>query len=74
VYIDGNGGSTAHTCRNGQSTVDYWLSNEKLVIGGREANDNAHNPGNIDISHVLVYDRALTQNEISSIKIIGSTA
>jgi len=77
VYIDGKGGSTGHNCNNGDSNGGRrrknrqgnarYLPAEKVIIGGRNTNDG-HNPGNIDVSHVLVYDRALTQNEISSLK------
>jgi len=69
VYIDGKGGSTDHICNNGGSDGgnQRWESGEKVIIGGG-AGDGGYNPGNIDISHALVYDRALTQNEISSLK------
>jgi len=64
VYIDGKGGSTDHICNNGGSD---GANDEKVIIGGGPG-DGGYNPGNIDISHVLVYDRALTQNEISTLK------
>jgi len=41
--------------------------NEKLIIGGRRETDADHNPELIDISDVLVFNRALNTDEINLI-------
>lgn len=51
------------TCSNGDGS-----SNESLIIGGRQLFDDGHNPGSIDISHALVYRRALDQKDITRVK------
>merc|ERR1712062_867913 len=60
-FLQGTSGNP-RTCSNGAGTV----SNEKLIIGGRGETD-AHNPGSIDISDVLVFNRILNTDEINFI-------
>jgi len=61
TFLQGTSGNP-RTCSNGAGTV----SNEKLIIGGRGETD-AHNPGSIDISDVLVFNRILNTDEINFI-------
>merc|ERR550534_2562987 len=61
TFLQGTSGNP-RTCSNVAGTV----SNEKLIIGGRGETD-AHNPGSIDISDVLVFNRILNTDEINFI-------
>merc|ERR1711963_823053 len=62
TFLQGTSGNS-RICRNGAGTD----SNEKLIIGGRGESDSNHNPGAIDISDVLVFNRALNTDEINFI-------
>jgi len=62
TFLQGTSGNP-RTCSNGAGTV----SNEKLIIGGRGETDAGHNPGSIDISDVLVFNRILNTDEINFI-------
>merc|ERR1719204_2225506 len=65
TILQGTSGNT-RICSNGAGND----SNEKLIIGGRGETDAGHNPGSIDISDVLVFNRVLNNDEI---KFITST-
>ena len=60
TWLHGSAGQ-ARTCSSGSGT-----NAETLVIGGRNV-DDSHNPNTIDISHALVYNRAITDAEVAQI-------
>lgn len=61
-WLNGNPG-TVSTCTSGSGSS----ISESLIIGGRNVIDSVHNPTSIDISHAMVYDHALSQDEIDEI-------
>ena len=63
TWLNGIAGKV-RTCSNGGGSN----ANEALIIGGRLISDNGYNPTAIDISHALVYNRAITQDDIVQIQ------
>jgi len=59
TWLNGVAGAN-RTCSNGKGHSQQ----EELIIGGRIPVDGTHNPNSIDISHALVYDRELTDEEV----------
>ena len=62
TWLNGVPGKT-RTCQNG----DNQSGNSVLIIGGRGVTDGGHNPPMIDISHALVYERVIANDEIKKI-------
>merc|ERR1719510_609267 len=65
TWLNGLAGAS-RTCRNGEGDSQQ----EELIVGGRSVFDGIHNPNSIDISHALVYDRELTNEEVHKIIIL----